>query len=418
VSCPPADQLLDLAAGRLAGQAHQDLLAHAADCPECRVALSALTRDQQRPSIVPGARLERYVLAHRLGQGSMGVVWSAHDPELGRQVAIKLLHVSAADPGQPPSGEARALARIAHPNVVPVFDAGVASGRAFVVMEQVEGGTLRTWLATPRPWPEVVRVFLDAGRGLAAVHAAGLRHGDLKPENVLIGADGRARVSDFGLAALAGERAEGVHGTAAYLAPEQVAGKTIDARADQFAFCVALREALAGEGEGASPAPGWLRRIVERGLSPDPAARFPSMDALLAALEHGPRRRRRWLAAMAAVPMLGLLVLLLAYQVPRPDRTCRIESRRLGEQLRDRLAGTGGPEAGRAVQEWVTARVGACEEAGAVDPEATRRLRLRLSCLEQWRLDALRSWSAPPRSPGECLGPVRELRGRRPRTGW
>jgi hypothetical protein len=416
VSCPPADHLLDLAAGRLAGQAHQDLLAHAADCPECRLALSALTRDQDRPPIAPGVRLGRYVLAHRLGQGSMGVVWSAHDPELGRQVAIKLLHLSAADPGQPPLREAQALARIAHPNVVPVFDAGVVSGRAFVVMEQVEGCTLRTWLAAARSWPQVVRVFLDAGRGLAAVHAAGLRHGDFKPENVLIGADGRARVSDFGLAQLAGEGAGGLQGTAAYLAPEQVAGRAVDARADQFAFCVALREALAGE--GAPPSPGWLRRIVERGLSRDPAARFPTLDPLLAALEHGPRRRRRWLAAIAALPLLGLLAVLLAYQLPSPDRTCRIESRRLGEHLRDRLAGTGGAENGRAVQEWVTARVGACEEAGAVDPEATRRLRLRLGCLEQWRLDALRGSSAPTRSPGECLGPVRERRGRRPRTGW
>jgi serine/threonine protein kinase len=249
----------------------------------------------------------------------MGVVYAARDRRLGRDVAIKLLREETGDRLR---DEARALARVAHPNVVQVFDVdrwsgpgaeGLADGAPlFVSMELVDGWSLRRWLMAERPAPgAILDVLRDAGEGLAAVHEAGLVHRDFKPDNVLVGRDGRARVTDFGLARAgapegaspAGE--SGVAGTPAYMAPEQLAGRGATAASDQFAYCASLAEALCGSrpfeardaaglaaayARGAPPAlalpPGSepLARVLERGLALDPAARFPSMRALLDAL--------------------------------------------------------------------------------------------------------------------------------------
>jgi serine/threonine protein kinase len=199
----------------------------------------------------------------RIGAGGMGVVYAAYDPELDRRVALKLLRPdrfgSDADRLRL-LREAQALARLADPHVVSVYDTGTFGDRVFVAVELVEGETLRQWLgglrAAPRSWREVLARFLPAGRGLAAAHAAGLVHRDFKPENVLLGRDGRVRVADFGLAEAAPEPggklaalpAEWglVLGTPAYMAPEQLRGIAVDARSDQFSFCVALFEALYG----------------------------------------------------------------------------------------------------------------------------------------------------------------------------
>ncbi len=309
--------------------------------------------------IGPGSTLERYVILERIGAGGMGVVFAAYDRELGRKVALKVLH------GGGESGsredllrEARAMARLAHPNVVAVHDVGEQDGRAFIAMEFVEGVGLDRWLAgSRREWREIVAVFLQAGRGLAAAHRAGLVHRDFKPGNVLVGDDGRVRVVDFGLARSAafdeeatrdlggaGEAAEappdtppplggpsGVAGTPRYMAPEQILEGRSDARSDQFSFCVALFEALWGEhplpGEGLARTIGHasgdglpvppsrtiplrVRKAVVRGLAPSPEDRYPSMDALLADLGHDPAvARRRWAFAAAAAALAGLLVL-------------------------------------------------------------------------------------------------------------
>ncbi len=244
--------------------------------------------------------------------------------------------------------EAKILARLSHPNVVPVYDVGEDDDRLFIALELVEGRSLRPWLDQPRPWTEVVDVFVQAGRGLAAAHAAGLVHRDFKPENVLLGDDGRVRVSDFGIArrlttapdeldrteASAMEASASASltthrgaGTPGYMSPEQFLGDPVDARTDQFGFCVALHEALHGSrpfagktratlaanviagrrrtGPRGKGVPRWLDRVLVRGLEVDPERRYPSMDALLADLE---RRRtgrgRRWLA----VGVLGGLV--------------------------------------------------------------------------------------------------------------
>jgi tetratricopeptide (TPR) repeat protein/predicted Ser/Thr protein kinase len=269
-------------------------------------------------------RVGRYALLELLGHGGMGVVFAAYDEELDRKVAIKFVGAGG-DPRARAAllGEAQALARLAHPNVVHVYEVGEAGERVFIAMEFVRGSTLRQWLQTPRGWAEVVGLFVQAGRGLAAAHQAGLVHCDFKPDNALVGADGRVRVVDFGLAravgavAAATDEAQPLGGTPGYVPPEQYARLPVDARSDQFSFCVALFEALHGQRPfaGESPAalmhhtlkgevrkvagegrlPARLRRAVARGLAVDPAARHPSMAALLGELaEVLPRPRSRW----------------------------------------------------------------------------------------------------------------------------
>jgi serine/threonine protein kinase len=208
----------------------------------------------------------------------MGEVYAAHDSQLDRKVALKLLR---ADPDEDDPEhlrirllrEAQAMARLSHPNVVAIYDVGTFKDHVFIAMEHVSGRTLRRWLAeSPRPWREIVAHFIEAGRGLAAAHAAQVLHRDFKPENVLVGTDGRIRVLDFGLAranerdpdsteielasltvskakqlALDVSHTGAMVGTPAYMAPEQLLGQAIDARADQFSFAVSLYEALYGE---------------------------------------------------------------------------------------------------------------------------------------------------------------------------
>src|SRR6185436_15422220 len=166
--------------------------------------------------------------------------------------------------------EAQAVGRLSHPNVIAVYDVGEFCGEIYIAMELVAGHTLQDWLrAEPRSLEEILDVFEQAGRGLAAAHRAGLIHRDFKPHNVLVGTDGRVRVTDFGLAVSAGTASGDGAGTPAYMAPEQADGKG-SARADQFSFGVALHEAVTGarpgqDGAAAQP-PGWLRRVLERSL--------------------------------------------------------------------------------------------------------------------------------------------------------
>jgi serine/threonine protein kinase len=232
-----------------------------------------------------GTQVGRYVLLDAVGSGGMGVVYAAYDPELDRKVAIKLLRFDrlGSEAGERDrlrlQREAQAIARLSHPNVVHVYDVGTFGDQVFVAMEFVAGRTLRQWAEEePRPWREVVDRFALAGRGLAAAHAAGLIHRDFKPDNVLLGDDGRVRVVDFGLARPAGQQPapEGertpsggtlahpltewgvVVGTPAYMAPEQLRGEASDERSDQLSFCVSLYETLYGERPfpGGSSSPG------------------------------------------------------------------------------------------------------------------------------------------------------------------
>ena len=195
MGCPSVDELGDYGAGRLTPDAQASIQRHAADCAACRLALAEIAR-AQGPSGEPDGPsdvvLERYAIRSRLGSGAMGSVYLAHDAQLDRPVALKILHRRSVAGDGPLLDEARQLARVRHPNVVTVFDATLHRGRLCIVMEYVDGETLRAWVASrPRTWKQILGVLLEAARGLAAAHAAGLVHGDFKPDNVLIGRDGR-----------------------------------------------------------------------------------------------------------------------------------------------------------------------------------------------------------------------------------
>src|SRR5262245_12976047 len=277
---------------------------------------------------IDGDRVGRYIIEGAIARGGTGAVFRAHDPELGRSIAIKLIHpdIAAASERfeQRLLRESKAMAKVAHPNVITVYDIGRFDGQVFIAMELALGGTLRTWLsAERRDHREVITRFVLAGRGLRAAHEMGLVHRDFKPDNVLVTADGDVRVADFGLVGnIDGPADHGGHaassdllltqvgarvGTPRYMAPEQHEGARTGAAADQFAFGVAFYEALYGEhpfggstwselalavtGGQLRPAPAdtdvpaALRKIVVRALRVDPGERWPSMTALLDALE-------------------------------------------------------------------------------------------------------------------------------------
>ncbi len=329
--------------------------------------------------LAAGTTLDRYVILRLLGRGGMGDVYQAYDPDLDREIAIKVLFLKNPDGPERRRAEreAQAMARLVHPNVVRIYDVGVVKQRLFLAMELVQGRTLRKWLSEARRRRrEIVRVMVLAGRGIVAAHAAGLIHRDIKPSNILVGADGRVLVADFGLARFAApgpdstEESDGslrdshpsrprpdlheattaaVVGTPAYMAPEQRRGETGELT-DQFSFCITLYEALYGarpdpnrlgndswlrsrpprrpsattdKQQSASRrgerTPRWLRRILLRGLAIDPRERFPSMAELLGALDHD--RREWWIRGgllVVAAAGLGVALAQSAGSQPAP----------------------------------------------------------------------------------------------------
>jgi tetratricopeptide (TPR) repeat protein len=391
--------------------------------------------DQKVDHLARGTLVGRYVVLDVLGEGGMGVVYAAYDPELDRKIAIKLLQAAH---GESESGgqawllrEAQAMARLSHPNVIAVHDVGTLSGdRVFVAMELVDGMTLRAWLREERPWRDVVSVMRAAGAGLAAAHAAGLVHRDFKPENVLV-AD-RVRVMDFGLARLHAEDkpldAVGtVVGTPAYIAPEIYDGRGADARTDQFSFGVALYEALyrvrpfsrddlvakratAPKPPASANLPAWLERIVLQAIALDPAQRFASMDELLAALSVDPAatRRRVMIGAAIAVACGGLVVGGLALR-GRKSELCTGAADKLAgvwdagkrTALEVAFRKTGKPFAEDAIggtekaldsyaSGWVAMHTEACEATRVRGEQTDDVLTLRMECLDN-RLVELRT---------------------------
>ncbi len=364
--CPDENVLAGFASGGLSVGAVPEVERHLDGCAACRELVAAVAAEAsapdaasaptrldtgaptqplhpEAPALRPGDRLGRYVIEAPLGEGGMGVVYAARDPGLGRTVALKLLRPGAGGAVEGRARlvrEAQAMASLSHPNVLPLFELGTADGRDFLAMEWVEGTTLDGWLRErERPWREVLELLLAAGAGLAAAHRAGLVHRDFKPANVLVGRDGRARVTDIGLAshgpvkdapssaeAPAGApesrltRAGAVPGTPAYMSPEQRAGRPVDARSDQYSFCVTLYEALHGaRPQAAAPSlrralPRHVRAALARGLSAEPQERFASMDALLAALSTPSRSRALPLAL--AVTLLGVGLGVVLWRVP------------------------------------------------------------------------------------------------------
>jgi len=319
----------------------------------------------------PGARVGRYQILGAVGRGGMGEVYAAYHPDLDRRIALKVVQSADGNEGEGRVRllrEARAIARLSHPNVVTVHDAGTFGDRVFIAMEFVDGWTIDQWLrAGPRTWPEIVDVFVAAGRGLAAAHAAGVVHRDFKPQNVMIAKDGAVRVMDFGLARLAADawddgrpagdeettqslgpltKTGAIVGTPAYMSPEQFRREPSDARSDQFSFCVALHEALFGSRPAAAQAeagevtgtptvasrstvPGWLRGVVLRGAAAEREQRYRSMEELIVALERGRTRVKRRMS-LAAVGVAAILVSAGAWRVAHGSRfACAVPQDRI-----------------------------------------------------------------------------------------
>ncbi len=374
VDCLDDNLASEFVSGSMPSTTQTKVEKHLAGCRDCRELVAALAgtgddsdvathpRDKltesqagKLPALSIGDRVGRYLVLSTLGAGGMGMVFAAYDPQLDRKIALKVLRTNlganTADARKRLKREAQAIARLNHPNVVGVYDVGTTtSGEdVYIAMEFVEGDTLTTWLKRyPRTWREILEVFAQAGRGLMAAHSVGLLHRDFKPDNVLVGSDGRVRVTDFGLArslfgiddSNRGPVTDGepgkliqvdltatgtVLGTPRYMPPEQLQGPNIDARSDQFSFCVALYEALYNVHpltgatsvamlEHGTPAetppadtrvPAKVGRAVMRGLAKDRSQRFAVMAELMTELAPPePRPRMRFAAAVALMTLV------------------------------------------------------------------------------------------------------------------
>jgi eukaryotic-like serine/threonine-protein kinase len=402
------------------------------DDPWLRAVAAAPGLDMPRADLVAGTVVANtYEIVRPIGAGAMGVVYEAIDRALGRRVALKL-HARRGDSRpQRVWREARAMARLADPHVVTVHEVGLHDDRLFIAMELVHGSDARRWVTrTSRRWPEVLAMYRQAARGLAAAHAVGIAHRDFKPDNVLVGDDGRVRVADFGLAReldasdatdapTEGDEAHdrepvtrtgAAMGTPAYMAPELFAGQPADARSDQYAFCVALYEALHGErpprsgprgtGERARAerrgVPRFVDEALRRGLSPAAKDRFADMGALLRALE--PRTRSKRLGLVAGIVTLGGVT---AYAATR-TRPCEGTEAAAGAlwdaerdaRVRSAFERSGFPDAltvadvvGPAITQWSTeaglARREACEATRVRGEQTEARMELRLDCIER-----------------------------------
>ena len=418
-------------------------------------AAARATRAEAPPALQAGQELSgRYTVLGHLGEGGMGVVVSAYDAQLDRRVALKLLGQWAASQQGDTERlrlmrEAQAMARLSHPNVVTVYDAGqLEDGRVFVAMEMVEGTTLRRWCRQEgRTWREVLEAYVAAGRGLAAAHAVGLVHRDFKPDNVLVGKDGRVRVTDFGLARAGAEPEEiaspevpvrspplwetpltepgMVPGTPKYMAPELLKGEPASARTDLYAFCVALYEALyhrspfatqegAGRVEKVRPrevtppptgsgVPSWVAQPVVQGLSYQASERPASMELLLGALTRSPTRL--WLRALvgaAAVVLVAAAASAAYLRSTERAQLCQAGVQRVAgvwdeparQRVRQSFAATGQPYAADAAQgvvrsldayadNWAQMYRQACEATHVQGVQPEPVLTLRMACLER-----------------------------------
>jgi tetratricopeptide (TPR) repeat protein len=360
----------------------------------------------------PVVSIGRFRVKRLIGAGGMGQVFEADDPQLDRAVAVKVLRrlgeVDRERARTRMEREAKAQARIKDPHVVTVHEVGPFEDGLYIAMELVDGPNLRQWLAQrDRPWREVLGKFMQAGQGLAAAHRRGLVHRDFKPDNVLIDReDERARVADFGLVQVGASHADEAStpgdaapeltvgaGTPEYMSPEQRAGEIVDARSDQFSFCVALRQALVK-----CDAPPKVLRAADRGLAERPADRYPDMPALLAALQRASASRRPLAFGAAAI---GATAIVLAIAWPRA-RDCEAEAD-LGDTWGDaeRTAATASAEAATlkyiagawpATQQalddyadrWRAQNVRACELADTRTEELALRSR---DCLDTLRDD-------------------------------
>ncbi len=354
MTCLDDETVLGLVEGRLDAAVLTTLDAHLDSCVDCRGIVAQVSRVRGDGGVLPrGHALGRYVIGELLGSGAMGHVYSAWEPELDRRVAVKLLRSQG--PRERLVREAQAMAKLDHPNVVTVHEVGTADEGVFVAMALVDGASLRAWSQAAHPWRDSLRVLVDVARGLAASHAAGVLHRDVKPDNVIVGRDGRARLGDFGLARSEGRVVEGdvlalgtptsVAGTPAYMAPEVLRGGAATMASDQFGFGVTAYEVLAKQRpfggaswselvtaiETTTPAPirevpGWIDDAIRRCLSPDPAKRWPDLASLASYLATRGERRRpaAMVASAAAFAAMASLVTAIATSGSKSAPTCAL----------------------------------------------------------------------------------------------
>ncbi len=405
-----------------------------------------------------GDALDHFIVVDQLGAGGMGLVLSAYDPDLHRKVAIKVLATELADDSASTRllREARAMAKLSHPNVATVYEVGIVDDHVYIAMELLDGGTLGEWIESEeRATSELLAAFAGAGQGLAAAHAAGLIHRDFKPNNVMVGADGRVRVLDFGLARPVPEQTDArvdidetaeptphdetltrrgaIVGTPAYMSPEQCRGQAVDERSDQFSFCVALYEAFYGSrpfdrkalldlDEAAVTAalkrsatrelPGHVRAVLARGLGPLRRDRFAHMEQLLTALRPPSRSRVRYLGLASVAVIVGLVGLAAWAQRSASRDECPLATARLArvwDQPRQTAMAAGfratnRPYADETFSEvkvsldrytsrWLAARRDACAATYLRKEQSPRLLDLRVQCLDR-RLAVVSSLTA------------------------
>jgi murein DD-endopeptidase MepM/ murein hydrolase activator NlpD len=437
----------------LSSERRAELEAHVDGCASCRqllVALSAVLPMSSTSAalhttlpargltggaspLLRGTVVGRFVVLDLLGAGGMGVVYTAHDPELARDIALKVLGPRVKDMSHARAhllAEAQAMARISHANVIAVYDVGTFRDQVFVAMELVEGFTLRTWMTDPlHTWRDVVDLFLRAGEGLAAAHAAGVVHRDFKPENVLLGSDGRVKVSDFGLANQPSATTTGIVGTPGYLPVEAFRPGGSDERGDQFSFCVALHEALHGSRpfsargfdelvaeirrgpslDGADRrVPARLNRVVRRGLALEPSDRYASMRELLIELRRAATRRRtrqRTAATIAGLALVSGAALVISLQngaTPAPcagaaaqlagiwDPTGRAAVKsaflRAATPAAAAAFAAASTQLDRYAADWAAIRTDACEATEVRHTQPAAMLDLRMACLDRARI--------------------------------
>ena len=442
MACPGENELLEFVEGTAAPATVDSVHLHLDGCESCQEIVAALARSastsEDEAPLLRGDTLDRFVVLEELGRGGMGVVYAAFDPELERKVALKVIRPAgeggAEDRRRRLLSEAQALARLSHPNVVTVHEARALGARVFVAMELIAGTTLRQVLrARPLGWRRVIELHLGAGEGLAAAHEAQLVHRDFKPDNVLVGPDGRARVTDFGLAWLgqlapaqtvlfdhaspeAHTRSGAVLGTPAYMAPEQWRGEPADARCDQFSFCVSLHEALYGarpfpsedradffaaverglpDPPAGSRVPGHVRRVLARGLALSPEARFPSMRALLDALRRNPWTRFQAPLLATGAAALVAVGLWFGHLASAGPPVCSGAQAHLAgtwdDAVKSRVRAALDTDAFRGVERaldgythaWAAMHQDACEATRVRGEQSEAMLDLRITCLER-----------------------------------
>ena len=435
------------AAGQLTAAGRAEVEGHIDTCPGCKqllvrlVTCSAATPGEANdqwlnlatgglapapgPGPGRGQRVGRYLIVDDVGAGGMGKVVAAYDPLLDRKVALKFLTSPQARRAAPARvlAEAAAMARLSHPNVVTVHDVGMEGGLPFLSMELVDGMNLAVWRKkAPRTYRQIAQVMAAAARGLAAAHAAGIVHRDVKPQNILV-AGARVLVTDFGVSAEMDSDGS-VAGTPAYMAPEQIRGDKVDARTDVFGLCATLFEMLHGElpFTGTTPdevrqqvlggrvretpaksrIPARLHRLALRGLDLDPARRPQDMAALADELLADPAaRRRRAALAVAAVAAVALAFWGGGYLKVDPERQCRAgaevmtgtwnEARRaqLGRRYAEAGAGASWPMLRRRLEEyagsWRTSYADTCSATYGKRVQSDDVFDLRMQCLQGQR---------------------------------